>query len=61
MQWLGGVGIMVLMLLLRLAVPVAITVSVGYALHRLDRKWHPTPPSPIVADNRQAAPEAPAL
>jgi len=61
MQWLGGVGIMVLMLLLRLAVPVAITVSIGYALHRLDVKWHPAPSSPVGPDNRQAASEAPAL
>jgi hypothetical protein len=60
MQWLGGVGIMVLMLLLRLAVPVAITVSIGYALHRLDARWHPTV-STLGPDNRQAATEAPAL
>lgn len=60
MQWLEGVGIMVLMLLLRLAVPVAITFSIGYTLHRLNAKWHPTM-STVEPDNRQAAPEAPTL
>jgi hypothetical protein len=61
MQWLQGVGIMVLMLLLRLAVPVAITFAVGYGLHRLDARWHPPTPGTVVPDNRQAAPEASAL
>lgn len=42
MQWVQGVEVVVLMFLLRLAVPVALTFAVGYALHRLDVKWHPT-------------------
>lgn len=40
MSWLQGVAVMLLMLLLRLVVPVVITFAVGYALHRLDVKWH---------------------
>jgi hypothetical protein len=41
MGWSQGVAAVVLMFLLRLAVPVAITFAVGYALHRLDVRWHP--------------------
>lgn len=41
MYWSQGVAVMVVMLLLRLAVPVAITFGIGYALHRLDARWHP--------------------
>lgn len=42
MQWLQGFAVVVLMFLLRFAVPVAITFAVGYGLHRLDVKWHPS-------------------
>jgi hypothetical protein len=41
MNWPQGVAIVVGMLLLRLAVPVAISFAAGYALHRLDVRWHP--------------------
>lgn len=47
MQWLQGVEVVVLMFLLRLAVPVVLTFAAGYALHRLDVRWHPTT-TPIV-------------
>ena len=36
-----GVLVVIGMILLRLMVPLAITVGLGYALRRLDRKWHP--------------------
>lgn len=42
MQWLLGFVVVVLMFLLRFAVPVAITFAVGYGLHRLDVRWHPS-------------------
>ena len=58
MGWLQGVAVMVLMLFLRLAVPVAITFAVGYALHRLDVRWHSETASMVGSDNRQTAPEA---
>jgi type II secretory pathway component PulK len=41
MNWSQGTAVVAVMLLLRLAVPVAITFAVGYALHRLDVRWHP--------------------
>lgn len=41
MEWLSGIGVLVGMLLLRLAAPLLITVALGWALHRLDAKWHP--------------------
>lgn len=41
MGWSQGVVVVILMLLLRLAVPVAFTLAIGYALHRLDIRWHP--------------------
>jgi hypothetical protein len=41
MNWLQGAAVVAVMLLLRLAVPVAITFAAGYALHRLDVRWHP--------------------
>lgn len=41
MNWSQSVAVVVVMLLLRLAVPVAITFAAGYALHRLDVRWHP--------------------
>jgi hypothetical protein len=41
MNWPQGVTIVVVMLLLRFAVPVAISFAAGYALHRLDVRWHP--------------------
>jgi DMSO/TMAO reductase YedYZ heme-binding membrane subunit len=41
MEWALGIGVVVGMILLRLMVPVAITLALGYALRRLDAKWHP--------------------
>jgi hypothetical protein len=47
MQWFQGFAVVVLMFLLRLMVPVAISFAVGYALHRLDVRWHPTKTSMV--------------
>ena len=41
MEWALGVWVVVGMIVLRLMVPLAITFALGYALRRLDRKWHP--------------------
>jgi hypothetical protein len=41
MEWTLGIWVVVGMILLRLMVPLAITFALGYALRRLDRKWHP--------------------
>jgi hypothetical protein len=41
MEWALGIRIIVGMLLLRLIVPLVMTFALGYALHRLDEKWHP--------------------
>jgi len=38
-----GLEVVVGMFLLRVVLPVTITVLAGYALHRLDVKWHPLP------------------
>ncbi len=41
MEWALGTGAIVGMFLLRLIVPLVITLTLGYALRRLDAKWHP--------------------
>jgi hypothetical protein len=43
MDWLLGTGVVIGMFLLRLGVPLLFTVALGWALHRLDAKWHSEP------------------
>jgi len=41
MEGLFGVLVIGGMIVLRLIVPLGITLAFGYALHRLEAKWHP--------------------
>ena len=41
MEWALGVWVVVGMIVLRLAVPLAIMLALGYALRRLEARWHP--------------------
>jgi hypothetical protein len=41
MEGLYGVLVIGGMIVLRLIVPLGIMLALGYALHRLDTKWHP--------------------
>jgi hypothetical protein len=41
MEWWDGVLVVTSLTVLRVAVPIAIVAVIGYALRRLDIKWHP--------------------
>lgn len=41
MEWWDGVLVVTALTVLRIAVPAAFVALIGYALHRLEIKWHP--------------------